>query len=61
MTIEVTLTVWEFAAIVLGAVALAATDAAAISRLAVAWLAKKAGVKPGEIMQYDNATDGDTS
>lgn len=53
------LTLAQLAAIVLVAVALASTDAAALSRLAVAWLSKKLGVKPGEISKYDSATDGD--
>jgi hypothetical protein len=53
-----TLTTTELAAVVFVAVALAATDAAALSRLFVAVLAKKLGVKPSEIMRYDNATDG---
>jgi len=55
----VTLTLLELGAVVGGAVALAATDAAAISRLGVAFLAKKLGVKPGEVMKYDRATDGE--
>lgn len=53
------LTLAQLAAIVFGAVALASTDAAALSRLAIAWLSKKLGVKPGEISKYDSATDGD--
>lgn len=56
---SVTLTTGELAAVVFAAVALAATDAAAISRLAVAFAAKKLGVKPGEVVRYDQATDGD--
>jgi hypothetical protein len=50
----------QLAAIVFGAVVLASTNAAALSRLGMAWLSKKLGVKPREISQYDNATDGDT-
>jgi len=57
MTIELTLT--ELATIVLVAVALAATDAAALSRLFVGVLAKKLGVEPAEIMDYTDATSGD--
>ncbi|MDR9381818.1 MAG: hypothetical protein RI560_09145 [Natronomonas sp.] len=56
---EVTLA--QLATIVLVAVALASTDAAALSRLAIAWLSKKLGVKPGEITKYDSATDGNDS
>lgn len=55
------LTTSELATIVFVAVALAATDAAALSRLFVAVLAKKLGIKPSEIMRYDSATDGDGS
>jgi len=57
MTVELTLT--ELAAIVFAAVALAATDAAALSRLFICVLAKKLGVEPSEIMAYADATDGD--
>lgn len=52
-----TLTWPEFGAVVMTAVALAATDAAALSRLLVAWLAKRLGVEPGEIMAYQSATE----
>jgi hypothetical protein len=38
------------------AVALAATDAAAISRIAVAFIASKLGVEPGEVTRYHAAT-----
>jgi hypothetical protein len=57
MTVSLTLTFVELAALIGIAVGLAATDAAAISRLAIAWVAKKAGIEPGEIMQYNNATN----
>jgi len=57
MTTTITLALWQLAAVVGAAVGLAATDAAALSRLAVAWLAKRAGVEPSEIMQYNKATD----
>lgn len=57
MTTTITLALWQLAAVVAVAVGLASTDAAAISRLAVASTAKKAGIEPGEIMRYNNATD----
>ena len=53
------LTLAQLTAVVLGAVVLASTDPAALSRLGMAWLSKKLGVKPGEISKYDAATDGD--
>ncbi len=52
------LTLAQLAAIVFGAAVLASTNAAALSRLGIAWLSKKLGVKPGEISKYDSATDG---
>lgn len=55
----VTLTLLELAGIVAGAVGLAATDAAALSRLAIAYTAKKLGVEPQEVTSYDRATDGE--
>lgn len=55
----VTLTLLEVAGVALAAVALAATDATAISRLAIAFAAKKLGVEPSEVTRYDRATDGD--
>jgi hypothetical protein len=55
--IEITL--GELLGVVFVAVALAATDAAALSRLAVAFLAKKLGVEPDEIRATDRATDGE--
>ncbi len=48
----------QLSAIVLVAVVLASTDPAALSRLGMAWLSKKLGVKPSEISKYDSATDG---
>jgi len=54
----VTMTLWELAAVVGAAVGLATTDAAAVSRLGVAFVAKKLGIKPAEVMKYDRATDG---
>lgn len=57
----VTLTLLELAGIVMLGVALAATDAAAISRMGVAFAGKKLGVQPGDITKYDTATDGDSS
>lgn len=56
MTVE--LTVAELAAVVGAAVVLSATDAAAISRLGVAFVAQRLGVEPGAIRSYDAATDG---
>ena len=57
MTVSITLTFVELAALIAIAVGLAATDAAAISRLAVAWVAKKAGIEPSQIARYNDATD----
>jgi len=57
MTVTITLTFVELAALIAIAVGLAATDAAAISRLGIAFVAKRLGIKPGEIMQYNSATD----
>jgi len=57
MTVTITLTFVELAALIAIAVGLAATDAAAISRLGIAFAAKKLGIKPAEIMQYNSATD----
>lgn len=55
----VTLSYVELAATVGAAVALAATDASALSRLAITYVAKRLGVEPGEIYRYDSATSGD--
>lgn len=55
----VTLTLYQLGAVVFVAVVLAATDAAAISRLGIAFAAKKMGVEPGEVTKYDQATDGE--
>jgi len=57
--VTVSLSLAELAAVVAVSVGLAATDAAAVSRLAVAYVAKKAGLKPAEIRGFDAATDGD--
>ncbi len=57
----VQLTLAELGAVVFVAVFLASTDAAAVSRLAIAYASKNLGVKPGEISKYDSATDGDDS
>lgn len=54
MTLELSLT--ELAVIVGTAVALAATDAAALSRLAVTVVSKKLGVEPNEIYAFSAAT-----
>lgn len=42
------------------AVVLAVSDGAALSRLGIAWIAKKLGVEPREVTKYDRATDGDS-
>jgi len=57
MTVSITLTFVELAALLAIAVGLAATDAAAISRLVIAFVAKRLGIKPGEVMRYNDATD----
>lgn len=57
---SITLSVAELAAVVLAAVALATTDASAVSRLAVAFIAKKLGIKPAEITRYQSATEDDS-
>ncbi|WP_121822829.1 hypothetical protein [Halostella salina] len=54
----VTLALWEVGMIVAVSVGLAATDAAALSRLLLAALAKRYGVRPQEIRAVDAATDG---
>lgn len=54
----ITLTLTELGLIVLGAVVLASTDAAALSRLGVTWLSKKLAVSPTEIYRTSEATDG---
>ncbi len=59
MTVTIELTLYQLSAVVISAVVLAVTDGAAISRLGVAWTAKKVGLKPAEIMRYERATDGD--
>ena len=51
----------ELAASVFVAVALAATDASALSRLFVCVLAKRLGVELAEIMNYADATAGETT
>jgi len=54
-----TLTYVEAAGVAGAAVLLAATDASALSRLGMAWLAKKLGVSPAAIRATDAATDGE--
>jgi hypothetical protein len=54
---QVALSLAELLAVVLVAVTLAVTDGAALSRLGIAWLAKRLGVEPGEVVAYRNATD----
>lgn len=56
---SVTLTLPELAGVVAAACALAVTDGAAISRLGVAFVARKLGVKPADVTKYDRATDGE--
>lgn len=58
MAIELTL--GELVTLVGLAVVLAVTDGAALSRLGMAWLSKKMGMKPREISRYETATDGDS-
>jgi hypothetical protein len=57
---QLTLSLAELFAVVLVASTLAVTDGAALSRLGIAWLAKRLGVEPGEVVAYRNATDEDT-
>lgn len=54
----VTLTLAELVAIALGAAFLAVTDGARFSRVGIAYLAKKLGVRPGEIEATNDAADG---
>lgn len=54
---SLSLSIAELAGIVGAAVALAVTDGAALSRLAVAWIAKRLGVEPGEVTKYQRATE----
>jgi len=56
---DVTLAISELVGIVVAAVALAASDPAALSRIGTTWLATKAGLEPGDIRAFDSATDGD--
>jgi hypothetical protein len=58
---QVTLSLAELLAVVLVASTLAVTDGAALSRLGIAWLAKRLGIKPSEVVAYRNATDEDAS
>ncbi|AHG00907.1 hypothetical protein HALLA_12035 [Halostagnicola larsenii XH-48] len=58
---DIALSFVELAGIIGAAVALAATDAAALSRLAITVLAKKLGVKPMEIYQFSAATSDQES
>ncbi|GGM46331.1 hypothetical protein [Haloarcula argentinensis] len=39
-------------------VTLAVTDGAALSRLGIAWLAKRLGLQPAEIVRFEAAADG---
>lgn len=49
----------ELELILLG-VALGATPSASLGRIMAAYLAKRAGLKPQEIREYSDATDGDS-
>jgi len=53
----VTLTAYELLAVMFAAALLAATDAARLSRLAMAYLSKKLDVRPARIEATDEATD----
>jgi len=57
--LTLTLSLYELLAIVLAAVTLAVTDGSALSRLGMAWLAKKLGVRPDEIRATSSATVAD--
>jgi len=50
------MTDWQ---LILFGVALGATPSARLGRIGAAWIAKRAGLKPDEIEQYSDATDGD--
>lgn len=56
---DVALTFGELAGVVFAAVALAASDPAALSQIGTTWLATKAGLEPSDIRAFDAATDGD--
>lgn len=58
---SVTLSYVEIAGVVFSAVALAASDPAALSRIATTALAKRAGLKPRQIREFSSAADGDDS
>jgi hypothetical protein len=53
----VTLTTAELAGVVVVSVGLAATDASALSDLAVAWVARRAGLEPQTVEQWQQTTD----
>jgi len=53
----VTLTLPELGGVVVVAVGLAATDAAALSDLAVAAVARRLGLEPGEVSRWSDATE----
>ena len=54
---SVTLSLTELGGVVAFAVALATTDAARISRIFIAYMARKLGVSASEIEKMDEATD----
>jgi hypothetical protein len=58
---QVMLSLTELFAVALVASTLAVTDGAALSRLGIAWLAKRLGIEPSEVVAYRNATDGDST
>jgi hypothetical protein len=53
----VTLSLAELLAVVLVTATLAVTDGAVLSRPGIAWLAKRLGIEPGEVVAYRSATD----
>lgn len=55
--VELTLT--ELAMLLAAAVFLATTDPAAVNRMLMAHVGKWLGVSPGDIQNYEAATDGD--
>lgn len=54
---DVTLTLAELLGVVLFATTLAVTDGAALSKLLLAALGERIGVKPATVTAYDDATD----
>jgi hypothetical protein len=54
---DVTLTLAELLGVVLFTTTLAVTDGAELSKLLLAALGKRIGVKPATVLAYDDATD----